>query len=81
MVRGIPAGRSKTRGRESIVPSLVDKHPVQADKGGRGSTVRPGELAVPKGELKKRKVVDGVIEEISVGRGEISVVSICRVPG
>jgi hypothetical protein len=73
MVRSIPAGRSKTGGRESIIPSLVG--------GGGGSTIRPGELAVPKGELKKREIVDGVIEEISVGRGEISVVSICRVPG
>jgi hypothetical protein len=81
MVRSIPTGRSKTGGRESIIPSLVDEHPVQTDKGGGGSTIRPGELAVPKGELKKREIVDGVIEEISVGRGEISVVSIHRVPG
>jgi hypothetical protein len=36
---------------------------------------------VPEGELKERKVVDGVIEEISIGRREVGVVSIRRVLG
>jgi hypothetical protein len=63
------------------MPSLVDKNPIEADEGGRGSAVRPGELAVPEGELKKRKVVDGVIEEVSVRRREIGIVPIRQVTG
>jgi hypothetical protein len=81
VVRGIPVDGDKARGRKRVVPSLVDKDPVEADKSGGGPTIRPGKLTIPEGELNEGKVVDGIIEEVGVSRGEVGVVPIRRVAG
>jgi hypothetical protein len=63
------------------MPGLINENPVQTDEGGGGSTIRPSVSTVPEGKLKKRKVVNGVIEEISVRRGEIGIVPVGRITG
>jgi hypothetical protein len=61
------------------MPGLINENPVQTDEGGGGSTIRPSVSTVPEGKLKKRKVVNGVIEEVSVRGGEVGIVPVGRV--
>jgi hypothetical protein len=55
VVGGVSARGGETRGREGVMPGLINENPVQTDEGGGGSTIRPSVSTVPEGKLKKRR--------------------------
>jgi hypothetical protein len=62
MIRGWPDGRSESGVRKGKAPVRVDKNSVEPGKNRRVLLIRPGELAVEKGNFKEAQPVNEPVE-------------------
>jgi hypothetical protein len=76
VVRGVSSKGRERGGGETVVPSVIDENPIQANKGGGCTAVGPGKATVGQGKLNQTEVVDSVVKHGRLQMGKIIVVAV-----